>query len=53
MYLGLRLVLAVEKKLAQLIQREVDAEVTGDDNEIGEGADGEMNETPSFVVTSA
>ena len=31
--------------MAQLIQREVDAEVVGDDNnEIGEGADGEMNE---------
>ena len=41
----MRLVVAVEKELAQLDQREVDAEVTGDDdNEIGEGADGEMNE---------
>ena len=45
LYLGLRLVFAVEKELAQLFQHEVDAEVTGDDdNEIGEGADGEMNE---------
>ena len=41
----MRLVVAVEKELAQLNQREVDAEVTGDDdNEIGEGADREMNE---------
>ena len=41
----MRLVVAVEKERAQLNQREVDAEVTGDDdNEIGEGADGEMNE---------
>ena len=40
----MRLVVAVEKELAQLNQREVDAEVAGDDNEIGEGADGEMNE---------
>ena len=41
----MRLVVAVEKELAQLIQREVDAEVTGDDdNEIGESADSEMNE---------
>ena len=41
----MRLVVAVEKELAQLNQREVDTEVAGDDdNEIGEGADGEMNE---------
>ena len=41
----MRLVVAVDKELTQLNQREVDAEVTGDDdNEIGEGADGEMNE---------
>ena len=40
----MRLVVAVEKELAQLTQREVDAEVNGDDDELGEGADGEMNE---------
>ena len=41
----MRLVVAVEKELAQLNQLEVDVEVAGDDdNEIGEGADGEMNE---------
>ena len=41
----MRLVVAVEKELAQLNQREVDTEVAGDDdNEIREGADGEMNE---------
>ena len=41
----MRLVVAVEKELAQLIQREVNAEVIGEhDIEIGEGADGEMNE---------
>ena len=41
----MRLAVAVDKELAQLNQREVDTEVAGDDdNEIGEGADGEMNE---------
>ena len=41
----MRLVVAVEKELAQLNQREVDTEMAGDDdNEIGVGADGEMNE---------
>ena len=53
----MRLVIAVEKELAQLNQREVDAGVAGDgDNEIGEGADGEMNENAVvcllFLVTA-
>ena len=45
LYLGLRLIDAVETELAELIQHEVDAEVIGDDdNDIGDGVDGKMNE---------